>query len=344
MKQHLEKLREALKKGIGRAELPSGKNFWLLINGLLALLLAFLTYSFFTFFTDTANTAISSGKQIRFHVPSNALQARSVAMMEVAEEEIDKGPIENPEIPRIAVIVANVGMDWSVTEQTMMLPSSFALSFSPYISNRELWMQNISQMPHDVLVDLPLEPVRFPQSDPGELALLTQLENTENMERFERILGRAGEEAVGMLAPPNEKYTAQLSGMLPLIDILKKRDMFLVYEPRASNEIMYEEAVKKRLKIVKGVYVMANAFSPGDLVASLAQVEWQARESGRAVLVLPPYPGLFPEVLEWLKGVPEKKFELVSLQALYIEGAGEATYNTNTPANTSKVASSEMGE
>src|SRR5690606_39296034 len=44
---------------------------------------------------------------------------------------------------------------------------------------------------HEVMLDLPMEPMDYPKNDPGPKALFTHLAQQENIERLHWVLGRS---------------------------------------------------------------------------------------------------------------------------------------------------------
>ena len=72
------------------------------------------------------------------------------------------------------------------------MPKNVTLSFSHIAPKLKNWVRDARQNGFEVLIDLPMEPIEFPQNDPGRDTLLTTLSEVENLNRLEHIMVQAG--------------------------------------------------------------------------------------------------------------------------------------------------------
>ena len=87
--------------------------------------------------------------------------------------------------PLVAVVVGGLGLLAESTESAINdLPGGVTLSFLPYGRNVDHWVQLARKAGHEVLLDLPMEPMNYPVDDPGPKALLTALPAEDNAERL----------------------------------------------------------------------------------------------------------------------------------------------------------------
>jgi len=103
-----------------------------------------------------------------------------------------KRPFERVEgQPYVAIIVTGIGLNSTRTKAAIEdLPLNISLALSPYANNLQQVASDARAMGHEIFLQLPMEPIDFPLSDPGPRALLTSLPEGENLVRLEWLLAR----------------------------------------------------------------------------------------------------------------------------------------------------------
>ena len=69
------------------------------------------------------------------------------------------------------------------------MPGAITLAFSSHARDLQQWIDLARAAGHEVMLDLPMEPVNYPAIDPGPQALLTTLPSAENVARLKWHLG-----------------------------------------------------------------------------------------------------------------------------------------------------------
>lgn len=299
-------------------KLPERWSFYLwkssaILAGALCL---FLVAYFFYFYIEEAEHAVAKGKRVIISITTETVQAR----LPTPSKEAQKKTAQNvmpvlEETPRIVAVIRGLGLDGEATEAALAMPNDITLSFSPYAENMSAWNAPLAKR-KNILLDLPLEPIDYPQQEPGNLALLTQLDHAENTRRLETILGSV-QKTGGLLATPREKFTSSLAGMQPVLDALRSQNMILLYEPRESNRVLAEDARKHGVKLLEVIPVLSSNFERSALQSELVMIEATAREKGYAVAVFPAYSGIFEEIKMWLGQFDNKRLKLVPVEAMF---------------------------
>ena len=69
---------------------------------------------------------------------------------------------------KIAIVVSGLGLSASATQGALQgLPSAVTLGFAPYATDVGEWVARARSGGHEVLLEIPMEPFDFPDSDPG---------------------------------------------------------------------------------------------------------------------------------------------------------------------------------
>ncbi len=240
-----------------------------------------------------------------------ATEAQSVAVSEEA------APSDIPGPPRIAVVITGLGLSKAVSEQAVdRLPPQVSLSFSPYAEQLGDWIARARAKGHEVLIDLPMEPVTFPDDDPGPRALMTGLQPEENLERLRWILDRA-QGYVGVAAVMGSRFTASEAALQPVLETLKARG--ILFLDNRSTEAGVARRLAARLALPHAVndrWLDGPNPNREAIDARLVQVERLALDRGFSIAMGEPYPLTLDRVSNWAVGLDARGFGLAPVSAL----------------------------
>ena len=210
---------------------------------------------------------------------------------------------------KIAVVVTNLGLSTDSTAAAInKLPADISLSFSPYGAGLSEQMRKAREDGHEVLLDLPLEPVNFPAHDAGPLAVLQSHSPGEAIGHLDAVLGKAGG-YVGVAAPLRSPVTATESWPLMLQE-LKDRGLLMVGDGLVGIE-------DKAMPAAAQVTLVADETPFRTAIdAKLARVLATAQRDGSAIIYIQARPISFERVLAFIASFPEKNVTLVPVSAL----------------------------
>jgi len=218
--------------------------------------------------------------------------------------------------PRIAIILRGIGLSRAATLAAInQLPGGITLAFSPYTANIGDWMGMARSAGHETLIDLPMEPNNFPVSDPGPMAMLTELEAADNINRLQRLLGLAPG-FVGVFQVMGSKFAASEEALTPVLAELQKRGLLYVDNgiPKGGLSLKVAKSLAlPRTSVVVSLDAVASAAAIND---RLTQLEKQARSRKSAVGVGEPYPVTIRRLAEWAKSLDFKELALAPVSAV----------------------------
>ncbi len=211
--------------------------------------------------------------------------------------------------PKIAVVVTGLGLSTDGTNAAITkLPADVSLSFSPYGGALSEQMRKAREDGHEVLLDLPLEPVNFPAHDAGPLAVLQSHSPGEAIGHLDTVLGKATG-YVGLAAPLRSPVTATESWPLMLQE-LKDRGLLMVGDGLVGIE-------DKAMPAAAQVTLVADETPFRTAIdAKLARVLATAQRDGSAILYIQARPISFERLLAFIASFPEKNVTLVPVSAL----------------------------
>lgn len=219
--------------------------------------------------------------------------------------------------PRIAIVLTGLGFSRQATESAIQdLPPGITLSFTPYAQKLSQWIAMARGNGHEVMLDLPMEPVSYPLDDPGPRALLTQLNELENQQRLRWVIGRA-QGYVGLAAIMGSRFTSSEPHLKPVLREIKNQGLMFLDNRESESSVVAR--VAKDLGLPHAVN--DRTLDEGDvghlaIDARLAQIERVALSEGASIAIGRPYPATLERLGAWAESLDSRGFELVPITVL----------------------------
>ena len=218
--------------------------------------------------------------------------------------------------PRIALIISNLGLSDTYTKATLeLLPEDITLSFSHVAPRLKSWVREARQKGHEILLDIPMEPIGFPKNDPGRATLLTSSNEVENLNRLEHIMKQAGG-YVGLLGTLGTKFMLHSETFLPVLRSIKQRGLIYVDSRSTSRSLGPELASSIQLpKAFNNVFVDKEP-SQEKIKNKLNELERIALKRRFAVGIAQPLPITIEILSQWTKELKTKQIALAPITAI----------------------------
>ncbi len=249
--------------------------------------------------------------------------------------------------PRIAFVLSELGHARIAAEEIIkVLPPAITLSFSPYANPRSLeYLSALARSNgHEVMLDLPLEPIDFPQRDPGPMALLTALEPKENLERLDWSLKQATG-YVGVAVWMGSRFVGSPRQMRPLFEAVNDRGLIFLDNAEREDSLAGELAGEFDVPTIQSHrYVDVPLASRDAIDARLAQVERIALQFGSAVAMGRPFPVTVERLAEWAKEIEKRGIVLVPITVLAEEAVKKQRLAYQPPPEKSQPKAADPAE
>ena len=218
--------------------------------------------------------------------------------------------------PRIALIISNLGLSETYTKAALeLLPEDITLSFSHVAPRLKTWVREARQKGHEILLDIPMEPIGFPKNDPGRATLLTSSNEVENLNRLEHIMKQAGG-YVGLLGTLGTKFMLHSETFLPVLKSIKQRGLIYVDSRSTSRSLGPELASSIQLpKAFNNVFVDREP-SQEKIKNKLAELERIALKRRFAVGIAQPFPITIEILSRWTERLKTKQIALTPITAI----------------------------
>ena len=218
--------------------------------------------------------------------------------------------------PRIAIVINWLGLSDAATEAAIQeLPGAVTLAFAPYAENLTNWVRLARAAGHEVLLNLPMEPLNYPANDPGPQALLTSLSPARNLDRLEWTLSRVTG-YVGVTNYMGSRFTTSSTSLKPVLKALKGRGLLFLDSRSSSRSLVSEVAGELALPWVANNRFLDNQASRIAIDSELEAIETVARSQGHAVGIGFPYPVTLERLAVWIPTLRKKGLVLTPISAI----------------------------
>ena len=226
-------------------------------------------------------------------------------------------PFDGPtDKPRVAIIITGLGLSRAATLAAIsQMAGGITLAFDPHTRNLEEWVGLGRSNGHEALLHLPMEPNDFPVSDPGPMALLTDFDATQNIDRMHQVLASAIG-YVGVVQVMGSKFTASDAALRPALEELKKRGLLFVNVPASTEDRSFAVAQEIGLPVTRVDLKLDSDLSAAAIDSQINELEKIAREKGRAVAIAEAYPITLARLSMWMQSLSLKEITLAPVSAM----------------------------
>jgi hypothetical protein len=223
-------------------------------------------------------------------------------------------PEPAPGVPRIAVVIDDLGLNRANARATLALPGPLTLAFMTYAPNPGELTRAARAAGHELLVHVPMQP-SDPATDPGPKALSGALDRAELLARLDWGLSRF-DGYVGINNHMGSAFTRDAKGMRAVLGELKRRGLMFLDSRTIADSVAGPLADKMGVAHAARDVFLDNKRDVAAIRAQLAEAERIARESGSAVAIGHPYDATIQALSAWLPSLADKNIALVPISAL----------------------------
>ncbi len=219
-------------------------------------------------------------------------------------------PFRDTGAPKVALVIGGLGLNKKITlEAIEQLPPEVTLSFVPYADELQGWIDQARIHGHEVLLEAPMEPVDYPQNDPGAFTLMAQDPGPETVKRLEWLLSRASG-YFGVINYLGGRFLASDSAVAVLTGALRQRGLAFVDDGSAAGKSGGGVPRASAERIID-----AN-LDGASIDHELSGLEDSARQHGRALGSGFAYPVTLQQVRQWAAGLNGRGLVLAPASAM----------------------------
>lgn len=217
--------------------------------------------------------------------------------------------------PRIAIVMSGLGIGAKATSAALELPSAITLAFVPIASNAQQWVNEARRRGHEVLLQVPMEPYDYPDSDPGPNTMRVGQRQDENAERLTRaatkIIGYGG-----LMNLAGSRLMADADSFTPVLTFAARRGLLFFESGAGAKPAGLQLAAQTRAPYVQSALAIDADPDGADIDRKLSDLETMARANGIAAATASAYPITLAHLKTWAQGLSGRGFVLVPASAI----------------------------
>jgi uncharacterized protein len=219
--------------------------------------------------------------------------------------------------PKIALLLGGMGLNRKLTQKAIKeLPSDITLAFAPYGTDLQEQVDKARNQGHEVFLQVPLEPVGYPASNPGPKTLVGDAADAENINFLRWHMSRFHGYA-GVVNYMGGRFLAMPKAMKPMLSELKQRGVLFLEDGSMALSSTETAAKMAKTQVRRAKVVIDANPSPQAIISALTLLEEQATGTGFAIGTGSGLEVTIDTVNEWAKAAAERGIILVPISAAY---------------------------
>jgi polysaccharide deacetylase 2 family uncharacterized protein YibQ len=217
---------------------------------------------------------------------------------------------------KIAIMVNGLGQSATATKLALdKLPAGVTLGFTPYAADVGQWVAQARERGHEVLLQVPMEPLNFPDSDPGPQTLRAGQDEEANIQRLTWALSRFTGYA-GVTNLFGQRFLSDSEALSPVLTYLNRRGLFFFDNGTASQSVLPMVAGQVGIPAVQSGPALDTVATAIEIDRRLSELETQARANGSSVGSAFLYPISIARIAAWSRELESRGFVLVPVSAI----------------------------
>lgn len=220
----------------------------------------------------------------------------------------------------IAVVVTGLGLNTSGTTSAIdLLPGTVTLAFAPYGKDLDRTVAAARAGGHEILLEVPLEPFDYPESDPGPDTLLTGQAPRNNLDKLFTVMAKFGG-YIGLINHMGARFTASTADFAPVMEELGARGLGYVDDGSSNRSVATQLATANGVNFGRADMTLDLTPSRSAILERLRELEARATERGQAIGVISALPVSVQTLADWTEAAEEQGFAIVPVSALMQAG------------------------
>lgn len=219
-------------------------------------------------------------------------------------------------VARVVLIVGGLGISQTGTHQAIrQLPSAVTLAFAPYGNSLERWMQDARKSGHELLLQVPMEPIDYPANSPGKHTLLGDASRTENIANLHWLMSRFTN-YVGVINYLGGKYLGNREAIKPVFDELAGRGLLFVDDGSIRNSVSDAVARASLLAYARADVRIDRIRERSKIKQALDELAARAKRTGISIGYANAFPESIAMIAEFAASAEDDGIEITPLSAI----------------------------
>lgn len=231
----------------------------------------------------------------------------------IEEEPVPGKAIPRPPLPRLAVVIDDMGPDLNKLRELLALDKPVTIAVMPKMRYSKEVSREAASGGLDVIVHMPMEPRNTEGHNPGNGALLVAMTDEEIAylldEGFKSVPG-----AIGLNNHMGSRFTEDPEKMRVVLKNVKDRGLLFLDSRTSAETVGGSIARKLKVRSAERDVFLDNNRDVDYIKGQLMEAVRIARKSGKAVAIGHPYPETIRALKEAIPGI--EGVEIVGLSEI----------------------------
>ena len=218
--------------------------------------------------------------------------------------------------PMVAIIVTGLGLNESGTIDAIgKLPQAIDLAFAPYGKTLEHTVSAARSAGHELLLEAPMEPFDYPDTDPGPQTLLTGQPPRANLDKLYWLMARFGG-YIGLINHTGARFTSSAADFGPIMEELGTRGLGYLDDGTSNRSVAAQLAQTDKVPFGKADAVLDANPARAPIMTALDALAAKAVTDGQAIGVISALPVSIATIAEWAQSADTHGVVLVPASLL----------------------------
>jgi polysaccharide deacetylase 2 family uncharacterized protein YibQ len=222
---------------------------------------------------------------------------------------IEPKPLPKKKLPRVVIIIDDLGYDRKIAEKFLELDAPFTFSLLPYSPFQKKIARLAREKGLEIMLHLPMEPIEYPAVKPGPGTLLSAMSPDQLINQLEKDLDTLPS-IKGVNNHMGSKLTAESTPMYQVFSILKKRGLFFIDSRTSKNTLCKPSARLFKVPFAQRDVFLDHRQEPDFIRKQIKELINIARRQGEALGIAHPHWTTYRVLKEMLPEL-EKNVQLV---------------------------------
>jgi len=214
---------------------------------------------------------------------------------------------------KLSIIIVGLGLFPELTDQVLNLSDQVMLGYYSQSPEVKEQIEKAISKGFDVYMMCPMEPVYYPQNDPGPNTLLTGLPKEENLKRLDDILN-IYPSITGLVSYQGSLFMTSEEDLSPVIQSLKSKNKTFIDTSNAPQSKTQSVCNEQKATCYQTQFQLDQELSSEALKKMFKEVEKSLETHDHVIVFGFAYPITIEAISEWLKD-NASKFSLEKLSA-----------------------------
>ncbi len=216
-----------------------------------------------------------------------------------------KGSFSQGALPRVAIIIDDVGYDKKIAENFLALDAVLTFSILPFSPFKDIIANAAHKKKVEIMLHLPMEPIEYPSVKPGPGGLLASMPPDQLLDQLNRNINNIPY-VKGVNNHMGSRLTTASSQMNQVFSVIKKKGLFFIDSRTTADTLCYQSARLLQVPFAERSVFLDHVQEQGFIRQQLKKLVQDAVNHGEAVGIAHPHMVTYRVLKEEMSELKEK--------------------------------------